>query len=340
MAGLSVAVLAGGRSSEHDVSLASGAAVVAGLAEAGHQPTLIEVDRKGVWRQDGQALTLTPGTGIGGVDIAFPVLHGPFGEDGIAQGLLEALGVPYVGSGVFASALCNDKLRTKQLLTVAGFDQVASVQVTDSDWSSGRDDLEQKIAAIGWPVWVKPARLGSSVGISRVDSAVKLGEAIAAALAYDPRVIVEQSSPGREIEVSVIERLSQSGTFELVTSPPGEIALPGAGPDDWYDYERKYEAGGMQLRVPAELDEGTSEAVRSTAAEAFAATGCSGYARVDCFVDGDRILINEINTAPGFTSTSVFAQLFASDGVTYPDLLDELVRTALALFEREAGYSF
>jgi D-alanine-D-alanine ligase len=340
MGGLSIAVLSGGRSSEHQVSLASGLAVSAGLTEAGHLPTLIEVDRTGVWMRDGQEVAVVPGRGLEGFDAVFPVIHGPFGEDGTLQGLLESLNIPYVGSGVFASAVCIDKLRTKEALAHAGFKQVAFEGVTAHSWAADRAAAKARIEALGLPVWVKPARLGSSVGITRVDALDQLDLAIEAALTHDPRVIVEESSPGREIEVSILERLDQSGGFELIASSPGEITLPEAKEGDWYDFERKYEAGGMTLSVPADLLPEVTESVRATALEAFSTLGLSGYARVDCFVTGDEVAINEINTAPGFTSTSVFAQLFAADGINYPELLAMLVDTAVEQHRLLAGFSF
>lgn len=340
MGGLSIAVLSGGRSSEHDVSLASGEAVVAGLEQAGHRPTAIEVDRAGVWHRDGHEVAVVPGRGLEGFDVVFPVMHGPFGEDGTLQGLLESLNVPYVGSGVLASAICIDKLRTKDALAFAGFSQVGFEEVSARQWLADRDSLRQRITRLGFPVWIKPARLGSSVGISRVDNEDQLDEAVEAALGFDPRVIAEESSAGREIEVSVLERPDGEGGFDIVASSPGEITLPGAQSGDWYDFERKYVAGGMDLSVPAELDGHVAERVRQTAVRAFEQLGLSGYARVDCFVSGEDVLVNEINTAPGFTSTSVFAQLFAADGIAYPDLLGILVDTAIERHRLLSGFSF
>lgn len=309
--------------------MASGSAVVAGLVEAGHRPTLIEIDREGIWHRAGQEVAVVPGRGLEGFDVVFPVVHGPFGEDGTLQGLLESLRVPYVGSGVFASAACMDKIRAKQLLAGAGVEQVAWVELTESTWAGSRAAIVDRVALLGSPVWVKPARLGSSVGISRVAGPAELGEAVELALGHDPRVIIEASSSGREIEVSVLERPIGADGLGTVSSVPGEITLPGAEPGDWYDYERKYKSGGMTLTAPADLPPELIERVRSTAIDAFETLGCSGYARVDCFVEGDRVLINEVNTAPGFTSTSVFSALFAASGLSYPDLLDAMVEAAI-----------
>ena len=235
-----VAVLAGGRSSEHDVSLASAASVRAGLAEAGHEVRAVALERDGTWRVDGAEVELRPGRGLLDADVAFPVLHGPFGEDGTVQGLLELLDVPYVGSGVAASAVCMDKLLLKDQMAASGIPQVA--------YGRPGEDLD-----IGWPRWVKPARLGSSVGIVRVERHEDLDAAVATALAHDPRVIVEAHSAGLEIECSVLGDEA---------SVPGEIALTG---DGWYDYEAKYTPGAMELVVPARISATATARVRELA---------------------------------------------------------------------------
>jgi len=335
-----VAVMAGGRSSEREVSLESGASVMGGLADAGHEPTLIEIDQEGIWYSNGERLSVTPGAGLAGIDVVFPVVHGPWGEDGTLQGLLESLRVPYVGSGVFASALCIDKLLAKERMAHVGIPQVDFVAVTPDRWSGARASVESEVALLGLPVWVKPARLGSSVGISRVGSIEELEAAVELALRHDPRVIVEASSTGREVEVSVLETVDSDGRFDLLASPPGEITLPGAAEGEWYDYDRKYKSGGMELVVPADLTANEVEVVTSTAIRSFMAAGCSGYARVDCFLEPERALINEINTAPGFTRTSVFARLFESSGISYPDLLNRLIEVALAAFNEREKFEF
>lgn len=335
-----VAVLAGGRSSEREVSLASGASVLGGLLDAGHSAALIEIDAEGAWRSDGQMVSVEPGRGLPGFDVVFPVVHGPWGEDGTLQGLLESLRIPFVGSGVYASALCIDKILAKERMAQVGLPQVDFVAVTSASWHSDRRRLEAEVSRLGLPVWVKPARLGSSVGISRVDGPEGLADAVALALRHDPRVIVEASSTGREIEVSVMERPLAAGGFELVASPAGEITLPGAAEGEWYDYERKYESGGMELVVPAAIGQAAAALVTETAIAAFEAAGCSGYARVDCFVEEDRVLVNEINTAPGFTRTSVFGRLFEAGGVAYPQLLDLLVRRAIDAHDENESYIF
>jgi D-alanine-D-alanine ligase len=310
-----VAVLSGGRSSEHEVSVASGEAVRASLREAGHEVRAVTLERDGTWWADGEELALRPGRGLLDADVAFPVLHGPFGEDGTVQGLLELLDVAYVGSGVAASAVCMDKLLLKDLMATAGIPQVAY----------GRPGEE---GDIGWPRWVKPARLGSSVGIVRVERPEDMDEAVRTALAHDPRVIVEAHSGGLEVETSVLGDEA---------SVPGEIALTG---DGWYDYEAKYTPGGMELVVPARISDTASAKVRSIAVEAFRLAGCEGLARVDFFVDGETVLLNELNTMPGMTQTSVWGKLWEASGLAYPDALDRLCRLAVERFERERAYRF
>jgi D-alanine-D-alanine ligase len=319
-----VAVLAGGRSSEHEVSLLSGAAVRAGLAEAGHEPVVVDISREGDWSAGGEPVAIEPGAGLLGADVVFPVLHGPFGEDGTVQGLLEIADVPYVGAGVLASALCMDKLTFKDLISVAGLPQVAYAALRDGDDPA-------VLARLGLPVFVKPARLGSSVGISKVTTEAELEPALAAAFAHDPMVIVEAMAHGREVECSVM------GNGDPIASEPGELVVHA----DWYDYAAKYEPGGMELIVPARIAPETRARVRSLALAAFRRVGCAGLARADFFVEEDgRVLVNELNTMPGFTATSVFAKLFEASGVPYPELVDRLVQLALERYERERAYRF
>jgi len=323
-----VAVLGGGRSSEHEVSLASAASVSAGLRDAGYEPIPIEVGRDGVWRRDGGSeVAVRPGRGLEGVDVVFPVLHGPFGEDGTVQGLLECLGIPYVGAGVLASALCMDKVMFKELMGYVGLPQVPYRAVTAESLALDRAGVLGGIGALGLPVFVKPARLGSSVGIVRVVSAEDLPGALETAFEHDALAIVEAAARGLEVECSVI------GNGNPIASEPGEIVLA-AGEAGWYDYEAKYTPGGMQLVVPARVPSWVRERIQSVAIEAFRRAGCSGLARADFFVEGERVLLNELNTMPGFTSTSVFASLFEASGVAYAELLDRLVQLA---FDRHAA---
>ena len=234
-----VAVLAGGRSSEHEVSLASGGSVAEGLRTAGHTVTEIQIGRDGVWRRDGQPVTVALGSGLPGVDVVFPVLHGPFGEDGTVQGLLECLDMPYVGAGVLASALCMNKVAFKQLMSEQRIPQVDHRAVDELAYQADRAGAERAVAELGFPLFVKPARLGSSVGIAKVDDASALPAALRTAFGHDSLVIAEAFAAGREVECSVL------GNGDPIASEPGEILLA-AGEGGWYDYEAKYSPGGMQ----------------------------------------------------------------------------------------------
>jgi D-alanine-D-alanine ligase len=325
-----IVVLMGGRSSEHEVSLASGRSVSDGLRAIGHDVVDVVIGRDGVWRLGDNDLDLQPGRGLLGADVVFPVLHGPFGEDGSVQGVLESLDVAYAGSDVASSAVCMDKLRFKDAMAHAGLSQVAYVGLTQAT----RTDDVGAVSALGYPCWVKPARLGSSVGIVRVDAPEELDAALDEAFSHDPRVIVEATAPGREVECSVI-----GPTDAPEASVPGEILL-GGGEDGWYDFEAKYTPGGMELVVPARISPAATEQVRELAVRAFALAGCSGFARVDFFVDGELVLLNELNTIPGFTETSVFGKLFDASGVPYGELLDRLTGYALQRYERERSYRF
>lgn len=320
-----VAVLCGGRSSEHDVSLRSGEAVARGLEEAGHEASTVTISREGRWSIDGEAVQLVPGEGLLGAEVAFPALHGPFGEDGSVQGLLEWLDLPYVGSDVLASAACMDKLTLKRLFAQAGIAQVEFVDAGESGW-------RERCATLGAPLWVKPSRLGSSVGISKVDGVgAELEEAVEVARRHDSRVIVEASAAGREVECSLL------GNEDVDASLPGEVVANG----EWYDYETKYSEGGMELVVPAPIPEGQVARVRELAVTAFKLGGCSGLARCDFFVEPDgAVLVNEINTMPGFTATSVYAKLWAASGLDYPTLCDRLVNLAVERHQRARSYEF
>jgi D-alanine-D-alanine ligase len=319
-----VAVLSGGRSSEHDVSLRSGGAVAGGLEEAGHEPVRVEISREGAWNCDGTPVELTPGAGLLDSDVAFPALHGPFGEDGSVQGLLEWLDLPYVGSDVLSSAVCMDKLTLKRLFAQAGVPQVDFVAAGEPGW-------RERCAAMGLPLWVKPSRLGSSVGITKVEELSSLDAAVELARRHDPRVIVEASASGREVECSLL------GNEQVEASHPGEVVANA----DWYDYETKYRDGGMELVVPAPLRGEQLAKVRELAVKAFELGGCAGLARCDFFVEPDGpVLVNEINTMPGFTETSVYAKLWAATGLDYPTLCDRLVTLALERHQRARCYEF
>jgi D-alanine-D-alanine ligase len=319
-----VAVLCGGRSSEHDVSLRSGEAVSRGLEQAGHEVVLVTISRDGGWSCEGEPLDLVPGRGLLGAAVAFPALHGPFGEDGSMQGLLEWLDLPYVGSDVLSSAVCMDKLTLKRLFAQAGIPQVDFVAAGENGW-------RRRCERMGSPLWVKPSRLGSSVGISKVVDLSLLEEAVELARRHDPRVIVEASAAGREVECSLL------GNEEVECSLPGEIVAKGA----WYDYETKYREGGMELVVPAPLPEEQIARVRALAVSAFELGGCAGLARCDFFVEPNGVvLVNEINTMPGFTETSVYAKLWEASGLDYPSLCDHLVTLAVERHRRARTHEF
>jgi D-alanine-D-alanine ligase len=321
-----VGVILGGRSSEHEVSLESGESVAQGLEEAGHDVIRVLIERDGRWRLDGEELDLRPAGGLAGVDVAFPVLHGPFGEDGTVQGLLEVLDVPYAGPSVLSAAVAMDKLICKRLLAFHGFPQVEFCQAGETGW-------REHAAAMGAPLWVKPSRLGSSVGISKVSSIEReLEDAVELARSHDPRVIIEAHCDGREVECSVI------GNTEVETSLPGQIVTPGA---EWYDYEAKYSEGGMELLVPAPIGDEAVARVRELAAGVYRAIDCRGLARCDFFVlESGEALVNEINTIPGFTATSVFGKLFEASGIPYPELCDRLVRLAIERHREERSHAF
>lgn len=319
-----VAVLEGGPSGEHDVSVASAQAVRVGLAQAGHDAVAVHISREGIWTHAGEPVTLRAAGGLLGCDVAFPVLHGPYGEDGTVQGLLETLDIAYAGAGVLASAICMDKVVFKDLMRSAGVPQVDYAAAWEGEDPA---DLER----LGLPLFVKPARLGSSLGISKVTDAGELPPALAAAFAHDRLAIVEAMSPGMEVECSVL------GDAAPHASVPGEIVLGG----DWYDYEAKYEPGGMRLVVPARMPEAVRERVREIAVEVFILARCAGMARCDFFVEDPegeaRVLLNELNTIPGFTPTSVYAKLFDASGIPYPELLDRLLALGVERHARSRG---
>jgi D-alanine-D-alanine ligase len=341
---LLVTVLAGGRSAEHEVSLASGRAVREGLQSAGHEVLWVQIERDGAWRYEGERLSMCPGAGLLGADVVFGALHGPFGEDGTVQGLLETLDVAYVGAGVAASALCMDKVLFKALMGAAGVDQVEYVGVREGRWRTARAQVLGEIAGLGLPVFVKPAHLGSSVGIVKVTETERLEQALEQAFEHDALVIVEALGEGVEVECGVLgladaadapaPEPSEEGVpgapAAALASEPGEIVFAG----DWYDYGAKYTQGGMELKVPARISASARMRVMELALETFEYAGCEGLARVDFFVDRERVLVNELNTMPGFTPTSVYAKLMEASGIGYPELLDRLCRLAIERHER------
>jgi len=338
MARVRVAVIMGGRSSEHDISVASARSVVDALDPERYDVRAVEIGQDGRWQlgateqaehgEGGQNLPV-PADGSSspfeGVDVVFPVLHGPFGEDGTVQGFLELADVAYVGAGVTASALCMDKDLFKAVMRDKGVPVANSVTVLDRH----RDRVENPF---GYPVVVKPARLGSSVGISIVREPAALADAIDLALEHDEKILLEEHIDGVEVECSVL------GNEEPIASIPGEI-VPLTS--DWYDFSAKYDEGGMELVIPPDLPEDVLEAVQRAAVESFRVTECEGMARVDCFVvDGSRVVVNELNTIPGFNSTSVYAKLFDASGVSYEALLRRLIELAVERHERRSKLQF
>ena len=327
-----VAVLAGGRSSEHDISVASARSVVDALDPERYETVVVEIDRSGRWElaSGGGELPETsietlpvvarsaPAATLGQVDVVLPILHGPFGEDGTVQGLLELAGLPYVGAGVAASALCMDKDLFKAVLRDRGIPVARNVTVRDGDIPEH---------PFPYPVFVKPARLGSSVGISKVTDASDLAAAVELARRHDEKVLIEEGVQGVEVECGVL------GNRDPIASVVGEIVAHA----DWYDYSAKYDEGGMELVIPARITSEADDRVRQLAVDSFVATECEGMARIDFFVRTDgEVIVNEINTIPGFTSTSVYAKLFEAAGIGYADLLDRLIALALERHERRA----
>jgi D-alanine-D-alanine ligase len=343
-----IAVILGGRSSEHAISLASAASVIDALEASGNEVVTVAIDRSGGWQlegrrqlethepgsqnepgsnQPGSELDRLPGkdvaTTLADVEVVFPVLHGPFGEDGTVQGLLELAGVPYVGAGVLASALCMDKDIFKAGLRDHGVPVTANITLRLGD--APRNPF-------GWPCFVKPARLGSSVGITKAHDEAELHAGVALAFQHDEKVLVEQFVSGVEVEVGVL------GNLRPTASLPGEIVVT---TNEWYDYEAKYDEGEMDLVVPARLTDEQIARAQELAVRAFVATDCEGMARVDLFArDDGEVLVNELNTIPGFTSTSVYARLFEASGIPYRDLLERLAELAVERFERRSQLRF
>jgi D-alanine-D-alanine ligase len=342
-----VAVIQGGRSSEHEISLASAESVVEALEGEGYEVVKVEIDREGGWAlEPSTSLSLTsqgapqlaapgetlpvpasdgavPAT-LASVDVVLPILHGPFGEDGTVQGLLELAGVPYVGPGVAASAVCMDKDLFKKVL------RDSAIPVARHHAIRLADEIRNPF---GYPVFVKPARLGSSVGISKVHSEQELGPAVELARRHDEKVLVEEFVDGVEVECSVLGNLDTPPIASLA----GEIVAHA----EWYDYGAKYDEGGMDLIVPARIPEESARRVQDLSVQAFVATECEGMARADCFVRGDgEVVVNELNTIPGFTATSVYAKLFEASGIAYPELLERLVQLALERHERRARLQY
>lgn len=355
-----LAVVFGGRSTEHAISCVTAGSVLAALDRDRYDVVPIGITREGRWvltADDPATLAIENGKLpevsssdsavslaadptrralvvhdsqsvpelLTGVDVVLPLLHGPFGEDGTIQGLLEMAGVPYVGAGVLASAVAMDKHYMKLVLVGSGLPDIPHVIVRPREWESDPAAVRESVTSLGFPVFVKPARGGSSIGISKVHAIGELDDAIELARESDPKVIVEAMIEGREIEVGVLEGLDGNPPD---VSVPAEIAVREGR--DFYDFDAKYLDGSTDITVPAELSERVYDQIRALAVAAFEALSCEGLARVDFFVTpDDRVLVNEVNTMPGFTPTSVFPRVWAASGLDYAALVDRLVQTAL-----------
>jgi len=345
-----ICILYGGRSGEHEVSCRSAASVSRNLDSEKYRQVLIGIDKAGRWHlqpeprferadygerlevvQETEAVAVIPGQGLGThsgileVDVVFPVLHGTFGEDGTVQGLLEMANLPYVGAGVLGSSLAMDKQKTKEIWKQAGLPVVEFVVVRDNSAESVATVLQR----LEMPVFVKPVSAGSSVGVTKVHGREELQPAIAEALRYDAKVMVEPAVEGREIECAVL------GNEKAEAFAPGEI-LPA---HEFYSYQAKYvDPEGADLLLPADLPEATSRQIRKLAVAAFQAVECSGMARVDFFLEraSGRILLNEINTIPGFTNISMYPKMCEASGLPYPKLLERLIELAVERHGRRA----
>ena len=365
-----VLVLFGGRSSEHAVSCVTAAGVLEAIDRSKYEVVPVGIAKNGQWSlvsldpsqwslrstvlpevpvspesvvlataSDGGAAQELVATAtermprsLGAVDVVLPLLHGPFGEDGTLQGMLEMADIRYVGAGVLASAVGMDKHYMKVVFASAGLSVGPYEVLTDREWSRNRSGCLERAGKLEFPVFVKPARAGSSMGISRAASPAELEAAVETARQFDPKVIVEAGITGREIEVAVLQG---RGLDEPRTSLPGEVAVQ-PGEHEWYDFEAKYVDGAAaELSCPADLPPDVTDRVRALAAHAFDALGTEGLARVDFFyTPAGELIINEINTMPGFTPISMYPQMWAKSGLTYTELIDELIELAL---ERKTG---
>jgi len=355
-----VAVVFGGRSSEHAISCVTAGSVLAAIDPDAYEVIPIGISREGRWVLSGSSpeqLAITDGRlpavedsgaavvlagdptsrelvsaqpgevphALGAVDVVFPLLHGPYGEDGTLQGLLELAGIPYVGSGVLSSAVAMDKEYMKKLFVASGLPVGAYLVVRPRDWERDKVAVAERVAKLGWPVFVKPARAGSSIGISKVHGPQELTAAIEAAREWDPKVLVEAAVRAREVECGVLDSLD-GGVPE--TSVVAEIKVRG---HEFYDFEAKYLPDeGTEYDVPADLPDDVAAEVRRLAVVAFEAMGCEGLARVDFFLLPDgKVLVNEVNTMPGFTPVSMFPVMWRESGLPYPQLVDRLIKLAL-----------
>lgn len=351
-----VAVIFGGKSGEHEVSLSSAASVIKAMDRSKYEVFPMAITREGEWKIGEESLPMLAGNleqtqlqelqsqlpaiqlASGGkrlpslrpeeIDVVFPVLHGTYGEDGTIQGMLEMANLPYVGAGVLASAVGMDKVMSKKIFAQAGLPQGRFLYFLRSKLSSQMEQIvEQVEAEFGYPCFIKPANLGSSVGISKATDRESLIKGLELAAKYDRKVIVEEFIPAREIEVAVL------GNDDPIASVPGEIISC----NDFYDYKAKYVEGKSIMQIPADLPEETAEKIREMAIRAYQAIDCSGLARVDFFLrkDTGEILINEVNTLPGFTPYSMYPKMWEYSGISYPELIDRLIQLAIERYEEK-----
>ncbi len=342
-----VAIICGGRSSEHEISCTSAGGVLSAIDRTLYDPVVIGITRAGKWvlipeghelsiksgvlpvvPEDGKPVSISPagfavdGKSLG-IEIVFPVLHGPYGEDGTIQGLLEIADIPFVGSGVLASAVAMDKSFAKPIFAAHGIKVVEGLVIRKSEWKSNQESISAEVAKLGYPVFVKPARGGSSRGTTKVKSAKDLAAAVEEAHRFDPKAMVESAVIGREIECAVLEidgkpKASIVGQIEI--DPKFEF----------YDFEAKYLDGATSITLPAPIGDDVTLQIQSSAVDAFIVLGCSGLARVDFFLTtSGEVIINELNTMPGFTATSVFPKMWAASGVGYKEVITHLLVSAL-----------
>jgi D-alanine-D-alanine ligase len=353
MGTLRVGILFGGRSSEHEISLRSARSVVQALDRRRFTPTLIGIDHQGRWHvlsdeeflaitnanlpaltdggpevmlppspSDGELLEMVPRTPLDRLDVVFPILHGAFGEDGTVQGLLELANIPYVGAGVLGSAIGMDKDVQKRLLRDAQIPIVPFAAIAQRQWQSAPEDARRAAVALGYPVFVKPANAGSSVGVSKVKHDAELADAITAAFAYDTKILIEKGLDAREIECSVLGNETPEASLPAEVCPQAEF----------YSYRAKYiDEHGATFEIPAKLSVTQTAAVRGLAVRTFQVLSCEGMARVDFFIDrhDHTLYVNELNSIPGFTSISVYPKLWEVSGLSYTDLISRLIDLAI-----------
>lgn len=327
---LKVAIIFGGKSAEHEVSLQSAKNVLEAIDQEKYEPILISVDKSGRWRINDSLVALMPQIGLTkgenkiSIDVAFPILHGPFGEDGTVQGLLKLANIPFVGSGVLGSAVGMDKDVMKRLLREASVPVGKFIALTSSETVPDYWAVKQKLGA---PFFIKPANMGSSVGISKVHDAAEYLPAVKKAFAYDVKIVIEEYIKGREIECAVL------GNDKPTASVPGEVISS----HEFYSYEAKYvDKKGARLEIPAKISTKKTKEIKELAIKTFKTLSAEGLARVDFFLkDNGQIIVNEINTMPGFTAISMYPKLWEASGISYTELIDRLIQLAIERFGRE-----